>query len=67
METDVTMESNERSVDPTAAAYNDPHGSGSMGPRPTQANFLAGLALALVVLMVAATAFVMLSALTYSG
>lgn len=61
------MDTNERRVDPTAAAYSDPHGSGSMGPRPTQAKFLGGLAVALVVLMVAVTAFVMLGALTYSG
>ena len=64
METEVTIDPNERNVDPTAAAYNDPHGSGSMGPRPTQAMFLGGLAVALVVLMVVATAFVMLPALT---
>lgn len=58
------MDSNERSADPTAAAYSDPHGSGSMGPRPTQAMFLGGLAVALLVLMVVSAAFVMLPALT---
>jgi len=63
----MTMDANDPRVDPTAAAYSDPHGSGSMGPRPTQAMFLSGLALGLALLMIAATAFVLLSALTYSG
>jgi hypothetical protein len=59
------METDNRRRDPTAAAYDDPHGSGSMGPRPTQAIFVGGLAIALVILMISATAFVMLSAFTY--
>jgi hypothetical protein len=37
----------------------------SMGPRPTQAVFFGGLAVALATLMIGATAFVLLSAMTY--
>lgn len=58
-------ESDRHDTDPTTAALGDPHGSGTMGPQPTQAMFVGGLAVALLVLMLAATAFVMLSALTY--
>lgn len=61
----MATQSDRRDVDPTNAAYSDPHGSGTMGPHPTQAMFLGGLAVALLILMIAATAFVMLSALTY--
>jgi hypothetical protein len=61
----MSTESERRDVDPTTAAQSDPHGSGTMGPHPTQAMFLGGLAVALLILMIAATTFVMLSALTY--
>jgi hypothetical protein len=58
----MTMDTDSRLSETTTS---DPHGLGSMGSRPSQAVFLGGLAVALLVFMLAATAFVMLSALTY--